>query len=329
MLPNFSYVKARSLQDVVDVLSGGDARILAGGTDLLGCLRDRTVAAEKVVSVSGLDRLRGIGETSDGGLRIGALTTITEIAEHPLVRDRYPGLAQAALEVASPQLRNQGTIGGNICQKPRCWYYRGDFYCLRKGGRLCYAFGGENEYHAIFGSSGRCCMVHPSDIAPVLAALEASARIVGPDGNRLVPLDKFHVPPEDNAEKETVLEPAEIVTEILLPPPVSVMWSSYRKVRGRRSWDFAVAGLALALVFKDNVVERARVVLSGAAPVPWRSTATEDAITGKALDQGTVMAAADAVVKGAEPLQNNEYKIALFKAIVEEELASIPGQRKR
>jgi xanthine dehydrogenase YagS FAD-binding subunit len=326
MLPNFSYVKARSLQDVVDHLSAPGSRILAGGTDLLGCLRDRVFTAEMLVSVTGLDKCRGIGATADGGVRIGALTTITEIAEHPLLTERYPGLAQAALEVASPQLRNQGTLGGNLCQKPRCWYYRGEFHCLRKGGEMCYALGGENQYHAIFGSAGGCCIVHPSDTAPVLAALEASVRIVGQQGNRLVPVEKFHVLPGDNVEKETVLEHGEVVTEVLVPPPVSGLRSSYRKVRARRVWDFALAGVALALVFNGDLVERARVVLSGAAPVPWRSREAEEAITGKRLNRTTIATAAEEAVKHAEPLRYNGYKIPLFRAVLEEQLVAMSKQ---
>jgi xanthine dehydrogenase YagS FAD-binding subunit len=323
MLPNFSYVRVDSVQDAVESLAAGDNRVLAGGTDLLGCLRDRVFSTETVVSISRLDKLRGIGETLDGGLRIGALTTLTELTENPLIRQRYPGLAQAALEVASPQLRHQGTIGGNLCQKPRCWYYRGEFQCARKGGNLCYAFGGENQYHAIFGSDGKCCMVHPSDLAPVLVALEAAARVTGPRGNRLAPLEKFYVLPSENVEKETVLEPAEVVTEIVLPTSIPGMRCSYRKVRIRRAWDFALAGVALAIVFKDRVVERARVVLSGAAPVPWRCREVEEALTGKPLDASTIASAAQAGVKNAEPLEHNGYKIPLFKAVLEEELTAI------
>jgi xanthine dehydrogenase YagS FAD-binding subunit len=323
MLPNFNYVRSRSLNEAVEQLTSDNAQLLAGGTDLLGCLRDAIFPADKLVSISRLDKLRGVTEIADGGLRIGALTTITQVAENPIVKERYRGLAQSASEVASPQLRNQGTIGGNICQKPRCWYYRGEFHCLRKGGRLCYAFGGENQYHCIFGSDGKCCIVHPSDIAPALVAFEAQARIVGPKGNRLVPLENFHVLPRENVEKETVLDPGEIVTEILLPRPPNGIRSSYRKVRARRSWDFALAGVALAIVLSRDRVERARVVLSGAAPIPWRSREVERVITGNRLDAAIVAEAAKAAVKNAQPLAHNDYKINLFRAIIEEQLTAI------
>lgn len=323
MLPNFNYVRSRSLNEAVEQLTSDNAQLLAGGTDLLGCLRDAIFPADKLVSISRLDKLRGVTEIADGGLRIGALTTITQVAENPIVKERYRGLAQSASEVASPQLRNQGTIGGNICQKPRCWYYRGEFHCLRKGGRLCYAFGGENQYHCIFGSDDKCCIVHPSDIAPALVAFEAQARTVGPKGNRLVPLENFHVLPRENVEKETVLEPGEIVTEILLPRLPNGIRSSYRKVRARRSWDFALAGVALAIVLRRDRVERARVVLSGAAPIPWRSREVERVITGNRLDAAIVAEAAKAAVKNAQPLAHNDYKINLFRAIIEEQLTAI------
>jgi len=182
MLPDFAYVRVDSLKQAIEEISSPGARLHAGGTDLLGCLRDGVLGATKLVSVTRLRDLHGIRETADEA-RIGALTTIFEIEGSSLIRERYAALAQAASEVASPQLRHQGTIGGNICQKPRCWYYRGDFRCLRKGGDTCYALQGENQYHCIFGGD-RCYMVHPSDIAPALLALNARARIVGPQGER-------------------------------------------------------------------------------------------------------------------------------------------------
>ncbi len=235
---------------------------------MLGCLREEVFTANRLVSISRLPELTGLKKASDGGLQIGALTSITDVADHNLIKQNYAALAHGASEVGSPQLRNQGTIGGNICQKPRCWYYRGEFYCLRKGGEMCYALGGENQFHAIFGSDGKCCVVHPSDTAPGLVALGAKVRISGPTGSRTVPVDNFFVSPRDNVEKETILEPNEIVTAVVLPAPVQGLKSSYRKVRARRSWGFALAGVALALVFSGETVRRAAVVLGGAAPVP-------------------------------------------------------------
>lgn len=334
MLGRFGYVRANSLSAALDRLGGkaadgGAVRILAGGTDLLGCLRDGVFDAGTLVALGRITELRGVRETADGGLSIGALTTIAEIERHPLIKERYAALAKGAAEVASPQLRNQGTLGGNLCQKPRCWYYRGDFHCLRKGGPLCFAVAGENQFHCILGGN-RCFIVHPSDTAPALLAFGASARMAGPRGTRTVPLEKFFVLPEESVLKETVAGPDEIVTEIILPPfrglKGQTVKSSYRKVRARRSWDFALAGVAFAVSFSGNKVAGARIVLSGAAPVPWRSREAEAAITGKALDAATAAAAAEAAMKPARPLRQNGYKIDLFRGLIEEELLALGRQ---
>ncbi len=324
MTANFAYLRARNLREALTHLDAEGARVHAGGTDLLGCLRDGVFGAETVVSLSRIDALRGIAETPEGGLRIGALTSIAAVAADPIVAKRYRALSQAAGAVASPQLRNQGTIGGNLCQKPRCWYYRGEFDCLRKGGDLCYAVQGESQYHAILGG-GPCFIVHPSDTAPALVALSATVRIEGPKGKREVPVETFHVPPEVDPRRETVLEPGEIVTDVLIPPPEPGLRSSYRKVRARQAWDFALAGAALALAFRGGRVTRARVVLSGAAPVPWRSRDAEAALTGKVLDAAAASGAAARAVAGADPLARNGYKVPLFRGMLEEELLKIAG----
>lgn len=320
---NFDYVRAKSLKEALQHLSSKGSRVHAGGTDLLGCLRDGIFEAKKIVSLSRLNDLNGIREMKDGGLRIGSLTPLTEIADHKIVKERYPALAKGASEVASPQLRNQGTIGGNLCQKPRCWYYRGDFHCLRKGGNQCYAYKGENQYHCLFGSGKVCYVVHPSDTAPALVAYDATVRVTGPGGTKSVSVAKFHVLPGNDVEKETILKPNEIVTEILLPPSPQGLRSSYRKVRARQSWDFALVGVALSLKLKDGLVERSRVVMSGAAPIPWRCQDVEDFVVNKRLDAATVARAAEIAVKNAEPLEHNSYKVPLFRGVIEEELSAI------
>jgi xanthine dehydrogenase YagS FAD-binding subunit len=255
-------------------------------------------------------------------MRIGALTTVTEVAQNRDIQRHYTALARAALEVASPQLRNQGTIGGNICQKPRCWYYRGEFHCLRKGGEQCFAVDGENAYHCILGGEN-CYIVNPSDAAPALAALGASVHIKGTKGKRTVPLDAFYVLPAKDWTKETVLVQGEVVTEIELPPPAEGLRSSYRKVRARRSWDFALAGVALAIAFDGPTVKGARVFLSGAAPIPWRSEEVEEVIAGEKMDVDSISKAAEAAVRNAEPLDQNAYKVPLFRAVIEEELRAM------
>jgi xanthine dehydrogenase YagS FAD-binding subunit len=323
MLPDFAYVRPTSLDEALRHLANGEGRVHAGGTDLLGCLHDGVFAASTVVSLSGIAALRGIAETPEG-LAIGALTPLSALVGHPAVRERYTALAEAAAQVASPQLRNQGTLGGNVCQKPRCWYYRGDFACLRKGGELCYAYAGENEYHAVAGG-GPCYIVHPSDTAPALAALGAIAHVAGPSGSRTVPLDRFFVLPEKDLGRETVLEPGEVLTSLLLPAPASGLRSTYRKVRPRAAFDFALVGAALALQMQGDRVARARVVFSGVAPIPWAAPEVEKALAGRRLDRATIARAADAAVARLQPLEKNAYKLPLLRGLVQERLEAMAG----
>lgn len=324
MMGSFSYVRAGSVKQAVTALARNGARLHAGGTDLLGCLRDRVFDAESVVSISGIDELGGIAERPDGSLRIGALATLAEIASHPLIHDRYPVLAQATASAASPQLRNQGTIGGNVCQRPRCWYFRGDFVCTRKGGSICYAFDGENRYHCIFGGDG-CYIVHPSDTAPALVALNAQVSIAGPKGPRLIAIETLFLLPKQDIRRETVLEAGEIVTEIIVPPPQVGSRSTYRKVRERGSWDFALVSVAVAAVVSGGTVRTARVVLGGVAPKPWRSPAAEAALIGHSIDETAAMSAAAGAVEGAQPLAQNSYKVPLLRAAVEEAVMTLAG----
>ncbi len=324
MLPGFSYLKAGSVKEAVRHLEEGEVRVHAGGTDLLGCLRDGIFSTEKIVSLTALDTLRGMEESADGSLRIGALATVAETAASPAVRSRFRGLAEAASVVASPQLREQATVGGNLCQKPRCWYYRGEFECLRKGGDTCFAVDGRSDFHCILGGED-CFIVHPSDLAPALTALEARVTLEGPRGVRAVPVEEFHVSPSQNPRRETVLERGEIATAIEIPSPPRGCRSSYRKVRARQSWDFALAGVALALCLEGERVSRARVVLSGAAPVPWRAKAAEQELTGSTLGGAAARMAARASVSGAAPLAHNAYKIRLFEGLVESELLRLAG----
>jgi len=324
MLPKFAYVRASTVEEATQNLTADGAKALAGGSDLLGCLRDGVFETPLVVSISGLSQLKGINRTRNGGLRIGAMTRVAEVAADPTIKELLPGLAQAASVVASPQLRNQGTIGGNLCQKPRCWYYRGEFNCRRKGGSTCYAMVGENEYHCLFGGA-LCYIVHPSDTAPILTALEATLNIAGPRGTRSVPLSEFYVLPADDATKENVLEQGEFVTEVIIPEPAAGSRTSYRKERDRGAWDFALAGIALAMRFDGGRVADARVVLSGAAPIPWRSTEAERVIEGRQITASVAAEAAETAMADARPLGKNGYKVQLFKGLIEEELLAIGG----
>ncbi len=322
MLPSFAHTRPDSVGEAAKALAQGGAHALAGGTDLLGCLREQVLSAETLVSLGALRELRGISETADGALRVGALTTVAEVAGNALVRRRYAALAEAAESVGSPQLRNQGTIGGNLCQKPRCWYYRGGYQCLRKGGDLCFALAGENRYHCIFGG-GPCYIVHPSDMAPALIALGAHLRLIGQGSPRIVPLEGFYVPPSEDVRRETRLAPGEMVAEILVPAPWPGLRSTYRKVRTRAAWDFALVGVAIAVEGKAGSIRQARVVLSGVAPVPWRAKAAETALVGHRFDEPTISRAAQAAASGAQPLEQNGYKVALVRGLVEERLATL------
>jgi xanthine dehydrogenase YagS FAD-binding subunit len=327
---NFSYLQAGSLDEAVRHLGDDGARLYAGGSDLLGCLRDDVFVCSKVVSISGLEHLRRIREIGrgqfGGGLGIGALVTIAEIAQDRHIREQYSALAEAASVVASPQLRQQGTVGGNLCQKPRCWYYRGEFACLRKGGDDCFAIAGQNQYHAVFGGDV-CVYVHPSDCAPALIALGATVGIKSRRDDRTVPLEQFYVSPADDPTRETVLARDEIVTEILLPKPSRATRSRYRKVRTRGSWDFALAAVALNVTFADRdnraEIRSARVVLGGVAPVPWRVRAAEQELEGRRLDEATARDAARAATEGADDLEHNGYKIPLVEGLIEAELMAL------
>ena len=322
MINNFAYVKAGSLPEAVKALSAEGARLHAGGTDLLGCLRDEIFQADTVVSISGLKSFKGITAGSGGSLNIGALTSLADIAADATVVQKYPALAQAAVSVGSPQIREQGTIGGNLCQKPRCWYYRSDLQCRKKGGDTCYAMGGENQYHAIFGG-GPCFFVHPSDTAVALTALGAELAIAGSSGNKTVKIEDFFIGPRKMVEKENILLSNEIVRDILLPPAGGNIRSSYRKVRARRAWDFALASVAVVLEFDEDTVRNARIALGGVAGHPWRVEAAEKILQGKKLDDKTVSEAAAAAVEGATPLRDNRYKLDIVKGVVKESLLAL------
>ena len=319
---NFSYVKAASLAEAIKASSAKGARLHAGGTDLLGCLRDEIIQADKVVSISGVKELKGISARADGGLKIGALTTLAEIAADRSVAAKYAALAQAAASVGTPQIREQGTIGGNLCQRPRCWYYRSDLQCFKKGGATCYAMNGENQYHVIFGG-GPCFAVHPSDVAVALVALQAQITVAGPSGSKTIRSENFFVPPGKSLDKENILLPGEIVTGIQIPPVSEMLRVAYRKVRTRGSWDFAQASVAAVLLFENDVVRTARIVLGGVAPHPWRADAAEKVAAGKKLDAAAAAAIAEAAVVGANPMSGNGYKVDMVKGAVEEALHAL------
>jgi xanthine dehydrogenase YagS FAD-binding subunit len=319
----FEYFAPQLLADAIHTLStaGGNAQVCAGGTDILGRLKDGVDSPDKLVCLKTLPEMRYVRESNEG-IRIGALTTLSTIEEHPIIQKSFPLLVQALYVTAAPQIRNQATLGGSICQRPRCWYLRGPFDCLRKGGAKCFAVDGENKYHAILGGH-LCYIVHPSDTATALLALNASAKIQGSKGEKTVPLDKFFVGPEVNILKENILEDDEILTEVTVPMPPAGARGAFSKSRERQSYDFALSSAAVQCTMKNGVCAEVRVVLGGVAPIPWRSLEAEEELRGKKLDQRTIERAAAASVRKAKPMAQNAYKVDLTRQLVSKSLSQI------
>ena len=313
----FAYYNAKDVKDAVTVLGGGGGGSLAiaGGTDLLGEMKNGYVSPGRVVnlkSIKGLDRIRSGGD----GLRIGALVKLAALAGDKNVRETYTGLAQAAESVGSPQLRNMGTLGGNICQRPRCWYYRGKEYnCIRKGGGTCFAVSGRNKYHCVIGG-GPCFIVHPSDTAVMLKAMGASVTIQGKSGQRDVKLDDFFVLPTADPIFENILQPGEIITEIKVPKPAAGEASCYLKFKERGSRDFALVSAGVVMVMNGDTCTRASIVLGGVSPAPYRATGAEAALSGKLVTAASVTAAGDAALAGADPMDENAYKLDLAATMI-------------
>jgi xanthine dehydrogenase YagS FAD-binding subunit len=331
----FEWVSPTSVGEAVSLLKSAPAakdpdeaaRPIAGGQDLLTTMKEYVTRPARVVNlkgIRGLDRIEGDGKR---GLRIGALVTLAQLEESAEVRRSFPALAEAAHSIATPQIRNLGTVGGNLCQRPRCWYYRlEEAVCLKKGGSECFAATGENKYNAILGG-GPSYIVHPSDLAPVLVALGASAGVTGPDGKRTIPLDKFFtLPSEGNIRRENVLSNDEIITEVHVPASPFAARSTYLKFKERDSMDFALASVAAAVELgAGKAVKQARIVLGGVAPVPWRVPKAEGYLVGKTLSADALAEAARLALEGAEPLGKNAYKIPLTQTLVRRALAKAGG----
>ena len=310
----FAYVNATNEKEALAALAKAErGRMLpmAGGMDLLGLMKDYIVSPERVVSIRNLDQTIA---PADGGLRIGAAVKIADLVEHAQARKMYPALITAADDVGTPQIRNVGTVGGNIMQRPRCWYFRNEeFNCLKKGGSRCFAVEGENQYHAIFGD-GPCHIVHPSSLAVPVIAYGGRFRVAGPNGAREIDAGQFFQMPNQNLYGETVLQPNEIVTHVLLPPPGQR--SAAYEVRFKQSHDWPLAAAAVNLVMSGATVKTARVVLGAVAPTPWRAPAAERVLVGKAITEAIATEAASAALAGARAMSGNAYKIQIAKTAV-------------
>jgi xanthine dehydrogenase YagS FAD-binding subunit len=320
----FAYVKPAGEKQIVAALAvpGGRALPLAGGMDLLGLMKDYVAQPDRLVSVKALDA--SISKGAGGTLRIGAAVTLADFAAHADLRRLYPALTDAAAEVGTPQIRNAGTVGGNLNQRPRCWYFRNEeFNCLKKGGSRCFAVDGENQYHAIFGD-GPCHIVHPSSLAVPAIALDARFRLLGPTGEREIAAAEYYQMPDRNLFGETVLGAGEILTHMILPAPGGTRAATY-EVRFKQSHDWPLAMASVALSMQGQNVRAARVVLGAVAPIPWRSPAAEAALAGKRLSEQVAMEAADAAVAAAKPMSGNAYKVQIARTAVKRAILKASG----
>jgi xanthine dehydrogenase YagS FAD-binding subunit len=319
----FEIARAATVAQARDLLVEKKGSALkAGGIDLLDHLKEHLVEPPRVVDLKRIPGLDQVVVEADGSLRVGPLVTLARLAAHPVVQETHPALAQACADAASPQVRNVATVGGNVLQRPRCWYYRLESYrCLKKGGEVCYAVGGENRYHVIFGG-GPSYASHPSNAAVALVALGASFVLEAGKERRTLPAAEFFTPPTRDPERENQLGPDEVLVEIRVPAAPGLK-STYEAVRERAAFDWPLVSVALALKAEAGTVREARVVLGAVAPTPWRSLRAEQALLGKALDAEAAASAARAAIVGAAPLSDNGYKVALVQTLVRRTVLSL------
>jgi len=325
VMPAFELFQPATTEDALTLLSryGSDAWVLAGGLDSFDWLKDRIKRPKVVVDLSQIKTLSGVRE-SGGGVEIWAMTTLTEVVRHPLIRERYSILLEAAESAASPQIRNQGTIGGNVSQDTRCWYYRSGWKCYRAGGNACFADTPTaiNREHAIMGAD-RCVAVNPSDTAPALIALDAQMVIRGSRGERVVNAEDYFIGPSTDITHMTVLKPGELLTAIRIPAAWARTQFYFEKIRDRQVWDFPLVNIASAAVFSGGMIERIRIAVNGVAARPLRLKQVEDAVRGKPRDEATAEMAGQLAIQGAQPLQHNGYKVPLVRNLVKRSIRGV------
>ncbi len=322
----FSNSNPRDLKQAVSLASnarrdGKSASFAGGGSDLLGLVKERIVNPDVLIHLSGikgLDKVESKGET----VRIGGQITLDALSHHPLIASKYTVLSEAAASVATPQIRNAGTLAGNVCQRPWCWYFRNGFPCYKAGGNQCFSVTGENQFHAIFGG-GPSFIVHPSDTAPALVALDAKFRIIGPTGERTLSAADFFTLPKQNAARENALNDDEVLASVEFAE--SQTRSTYHKVLDREAWTHAVVSAAVVLDMDKDVCRSARIVLGGVAPIPWRVPEAERLLTGQRITQDVALKAAEAAVSGANPLAKNRYKVPLTRETLHRTLLALVG----
>ena len=318
MMAAFELFQPTSVDDAVALLDEHreDAWVLAGGLDSFDWFKDRILRPSVVVDLGGIESLRGVRTTNDG-LEIGTTTPLSEVVAHPEIVENYSLLVEAAELVASPQIRNQGTIGGNLNQDTRCWYYRDGWTCYRAGGNICYADtpASMNREHAIL-EADRCVAVNPSDTAPALIALDAQMVIQSSSGERVVNAEDFFIGPSTDITRMSVLQPGDLLTTIRVPATFAGAHFYFEKVRDRQVWDFPLVNVASAILANNGIIEDARIAVNGVAPRPLRMTAVENAIRGESLDDTTAERVSELAVRGAKPLRHNAYKIPLMRNLV-------------
>jgi xanthine dehydrogenase YagS FAD-binding subunit len=318
VIPAFELFQPTSVDDALSLQSryGAKAWVLAGGLDSFDWFKDRIKRPEVVIDLSQVKELRGVRAAGDG-LEIGAMTTLTEVVRHPVVVEKFSILPIAAEAAASPQIRNQGTIGGNVSQDARCWYYRGGWPCYRAGGNICYADTptGLNREHAIL-DADRCVAVNPSDTAPALIALDAKMVVRTPKGERVVDAENYFIGPSIDITKMTILKPGDLLTSIRIPGTWAGAQFYFEKVRDRNVWDFPLVNVASAMTMSGNTIQRIRIAVNGVAAHPVRLTAVESAVTGKQRSEETADMAGQLAIQGAEPLQYNGFKVPLLRNLV-------------
>jgi xanthine dehydrogenase YagS FAD-binding subunit len=318
----FEYASPSSIKDAVGLLSArwGETEILAGGTDLLSLMKNYVASPKRVVNIKGIQELGGIRTGSEGVL-IGALVTLQELHDNQTIHDEFHSLAHAAGSVSSPQIRNMGTVGGDLCQRPRCWYFRNGFGLLARDARGRQLVpNGDNRYHAILGNAGPAYFVNVSSLAPPLIALGARVQIVGPRGRREIPLRDFYRSPKSEAERENVLAPNEILTGIVIPSASRGLRNEVYEVRQKEALDWPLAAAAVAVRLQAGKVQSARIVLGHAAPIPWPAVEAEKGLVGQAITEESATKAGEAAVSGASPLSGNKYKVQLARVAVKRAL---------
>ena len=318
----FSYAKPRALGEALSLLKNGTVAI-AGGTDLIGLIRSGLATPNALVDLTGIEGLRGWTREKGKGLRIGALTPLSDLETSPQLRKLAPMIVESLRDAATPQLRNMGTVGGNLLQRNRCWYFRDEAVpCWLKGGTRCFAAEGENRYHAILGAA-ECVMVAPSDLAPALIALDAEVELASSLGRRTVPLRTFFVTPSGRQRKEHAIRKGELITSVKITDSALERRGTFLKAMDRKAWSFALVSVAAAARIKDGKAHDVRVVLGGVAPSPWSVPAAHKQLEGSALDDNACLAAADTILAGAEPLRDNGYKVTLARELIRRALRSL------